>query len=543
MIFDTDNFQSVFRSTLRLAKHNSLKWLLSWLLLVVNTVLFAQIDSSPEEILYNTANHIEVAKYEFDQRYEYKILSSGFSQESVSRIPFSDTRILKIDLVYTTFSEAENFDQKQLDINRLKKLAEINPAVVSTQFIDWNIIGQTGCNSSPECLDFFHGFVVYYEPYYTKDDTREEIDSIKLDLKKLQETIIAKQELITVDYERIPCEYPESYYSEEFMSNKLDEMYDCAYKFKGRVFFEVSMDYHGRPQDVIVKGTLFPCKEILAARLKRIFKWKSGLTIGDMEFDLIAKGFVSFPLNKESLHITSFEIRQELIDEYDMLQQYSQCVAYEKDSSFAEIIPVVEKRVVSEVLYRHGWQPELIVADVTASMYPYTADLLKWIKLNTIEPTDFVFFNDGDDKPTSQKIVGKTGGLYHVISADYRKVRYRMFEAMMAGGGGDLPENNIEALLYGVEQAQPDGTVVMLADNFSFPRDTDLLSQYQGNLKIVLCRTDKGLNTKYLDLARKYGFTVHTQKTDIIDFSKNELQIEGKTYRYWNGRYQMMIKI
>jgi hypothetical protein len=543
MNFHTNNFLRVFRPTVRFFQRIFSPQLFTPFLMMLWVASFAQTGQSPEEILYRSANHYNVNKYQFDERYEYKVLSSGFSQESVAKIPFSDTRILKIDLVYTTFSEAANFDQKQLDLARLSKLAEINPGVVSTQFIDWNIIGQTGCNSSAECLDFFHGFVVYYEPYYTKDDTKEEIDSIKQDLARLQYTIESKKDLLKIEYERIPCEYPDSYYSEEFISKKLEEMYDCAYKFKGRVFFEVSMDYHGRPQDVLIKGTLFPCKEILAARLKRIFKWKGGLKIGEMEFDLIAKGYVSFPLNKESVHITKYEIRKELVEEYDMLQQYSQCVAYETDTSFAEIIPVVEKRVVSEVIYRHNWKPELIVADVTASMYPYTADLLKWIKLNTIEPTDFVFFNDGDDKPTSKKYIGNTGGLYHVFSSDYRKVRYRMFEAMMAGGGGDLPENNIEALLYGVEQADPQGEVVMLADNFSFPRDTELLAKYQDNLKIVLCRTDQGINTKYLDLAKKYGFSVHTQNTDIIDFSQNELIIEGKTYRFYRGKYNYVFKI
>lgn len=56
----------------------------------------------------------------------------------------------------------------------------------------------------------------------------------------------------------------------------------------------------------------------------------------------------------------------------------------------------------------------------------------------------------------------------------------------------------------------------MIADNLSFPRDHQLLVNYKGFLKIILCGTDKGINTDYLDLAKKYGFTLHTLKSDII---------------------------
>jgi len=512
------------------------------ILSLIPLVLSAQSERQVVEAVYKNANHSKVVKYSFDKRYEYLVLASGFSQEQVKEIPFTDRRILKIDLVYTTFRESEEFDQKELDLARLEKLVKINPEIIVNKFFDWNVIGQTGCNSSPECLDFFHGFVIYYEPYYTKEVTRVEIDSIKTDLSRLTKKITEYQNLLKVDYERIDCEYPESYYSEEYLSEKLKEMYDCADKFRGRVFYEATMDYHGRPQEVIIKGSLFPCKEILSKRLKAIFKWKRGLVIGHQQFDLIAKGYVSFPLNKESVHITSFEIDKKLIDQYQMLQQYSQCVAYETDTSFVDIIPKVRKRVVSEVLYRHDWRPELIVADVTGSMYPYTADLLKWVRLNTIEPTDFVFFNDGDDKPTEQKFVGHTGGIYHVTTSDFQEARDKMFEAMRAGGGGDLPENNFEALMYGFKEADPTGEVVMIADNYSFPRDESLVTNYGGLLRIILCHTEMGINTKYLNLARKYGFTIHTLKSDIEDLQKNELKIEGHTYRMTKTGFQKAVK-
>lgn len=519
------------------------KWVFLLNLLWICFEIRAQDSVRIVQHIYNTANHSKIERYQFDKRYEHLVLASGFSKEEVERLPFSDRRILKIDLVYSTFSELASFDQQQLDMSRMSKLVQINPNIVENKFFDWNVIGQTGCGSSAQCLDFFHGFVIYYEPYFTKKNTREEIDSIKLDLSRLQQKIMDHKNLLEVTYDRIPCEYPESYYSDEYLSERLDEMYDCVDKFKGRVYFDVKMDYHGRTQEVLVKGSLFPCKELLAKRLTKIFKWKRGLTIGNLQYDLVASGYISFPLNKESVHFTGFEIDKKLQEQYNMLQQYSKCVAYNTDTSFVEIIPKIKKKVVSEVIYRHSWEPQLIVADVTASMYPFTADLLKWVKLNTIEPTDFVFFNDGDDKPTEQKWVGSTGGLYHVFSSDYKKVRKAMFDAMAAGGGGDLPENNVEALLFGFNKSQPTKEVLMIADNYSYPRDEELFSKYQGTLRIILCHTEKGINTRYLDVARKYGFSVHTEKTDVRDLQRNELIIDGRTYRFREGKFRMIVKI
>lgn len=500
---------------------------------------------SQESILsiYESANHSTVPKYQFDKRFEYLVLASNFSKDEIKEIPFTDRRIFKIDLVYTTFSETAGFDQKALDMARIERLVAINPEITVNKFFDWNIVGQTGCKSANTCLDFFHGFVVYYEPYYTKETSKHEIDSIKLEMSGLQKKITDFKDLLKVDYERIDCEYPESYYSPEYLSEQIENFFECDEKYKGRVFFDARMDYHGRALDVKVKGNLFPCKEELAKTLKYILKWKRGLVIGRKQYDLTASGFISFPLTKESVSITTFEIDKDLIDRFKMLQQYSQCVAYETDTSFVDIIPKVDKRVVSEVLLRNNWNPSLIVVDVTGSMFPYTSDMLKWIRLTTRLERDYVFFNDGDDKPTTQKVIGKTGGLYHVKADDYRAIRDKMFEAMRAGGGGDFPENNIEALLYGVDKAKPEGEIIMIADNYSFPRDVDLLQKYKGKMRIILCQTDKGINTKYLDLARRYGFTLHTLKTDIRDLQKNELFIEGHSYYQNQGKFLKSVKL
>ncbi|MEQ8470210.1 MAG: hypothetical protein RIC35_03455 [Marinoscillum sp.] len=495
-------------------------------------LFFARAQSEEAKFVYQSASHQNMGKYEFDERYESLVLASGFAKDEIRTIPFTDRRILKIDLVYTRFSESAEFDQRQLDLARLDRLIDINPQITVNKFFDWNIIGQTGCNSSQTCNDFFHGFVIYYEEYFTKESSKLEVDSIKSELTALNEFIVKNQEKLKITYKRIGCEYPQSYYSSEYLTDRLDKLYKCNEDYKGRVFFEATMDYMGRPTDVLVKGNLFPCKDDLAKRLQYVLQWNRGIVIGRKQFQVTAKGYVSFPLRGESVTITGFEIPEDLIKRHKMLQQYEQCVAYQTDTSYQQLIPKITQNVVSKTLERNRWNPELYVVDVTGSMYPFTADLLKWLKLqNDSIPKNYVFFNDGNDKPTNQKTIGKTGGLYFVKTSDFTSVKDKMFEAMLNGGGGDLPENNFEALMAGVKQATPQGEIIMIADNYSFPRDELMLAAFKGKLRIILCHTDKGINTDYLNLARKYGFTLHTLKSDITDLTQSRLEIEGVNYK------------
>ena len=103
--------------------------------------------------------------------------------------------------------------------------------------------------------------------------------------------------------------------------------------------------------------------------------------------------------------------------------------------------------IVSEALNRNPqWKNMLVVEDVTGSMLPYVADLLVWnaLGVNAKKVRHVVLFNDVDGKKTSDKVVGKTGGIYHVNSGKIEDLEETMIRAMAAGNGGDTPENDIE---------------------------------------------------------------------------------------------------
>lgn len=79
----------------------------------------------------------------------------------------------------------------------------------------------------------------------------------------------------------------------------------------------------------------------------------------------------------------------------------------------------------------------------------------KWMKQakdKTKNIRYFVFFNDGDDKINSTKVVGSTGGIYSMVANNLNQVLATMQTAIENGNGGDLPENDIEAILHGIEK-------------------------------------------------------------------------------------------
>ena len=112
------------------------------------------------------------------------------------------------------------------------------------------------------------------------------------------------------------------------------------------------------------------------------------------------------------------------------------------------------ERVVENVLSRNNWTDILAVVDVTGSMQSCAAAVYQWMKLaqdKTKNIRYYVFFNDGDEKKNSDKVIGSTGGVYGMAANNLNKVLATMQSAMKNGNGGDIPENDIEAILHGIK--------------------------------------------------------------------------------------------
>ena len=112
---------------------------------------------------------------------------------------------------------------------------------------------------------------------------------------------------------------------------------------------------------------------------------------------------------------------------------------------------------------------------------------------------------------------------------------------MLRGGGGDLPENNIEAVIEGLKKNPNIKEVIMIADNYATPRDLELLKMVKVPIHLILCGAQKQINPAYLKMLRDNKGSLHTMDQDLYDFSKlNEgqsIKIDGHTYRVSGGHF------
>jgi hypothetical protein len=214
------------------------------------------------------------------------------------------------------------------------------------------------------------------------------------------------------------------------------------------------------------------------------------------------------------------------------------------DTSNSELLRMAFKdSTVLRVLSRNSeWKKMLVVADLTGSMSPYVAQLLIWYRLNTKEDLvrNWLFFNDGDFKSDEEKKVGETGGIYEVKTADFNEVLRLTYETMLNGNGGDAAENDLEAVLKGMQSCPECEDIVVIADNQSPVRDMELLSRIKKPVKIILCGSQAGINAQFLNIARQTGGSVHTIEQDItrlLEMNEGEVFKVGKqTFRVEGGK-------
>ena len=206
--------------------------------------------------------------------------------------------------------------------------------------------------------------------------------------------------------------------------------------------------------------------------------------------------------------------------------------------------------VVKAVLNRNKWSEKLIFCDLTGSMSPYAAQLALWYKLSYLKEKNlqFVFFNDGDNMPDSEKKIGSTGGIYYSASKGIDSLFNLIGKVSSAGEGGDCPENNMEALIKGVKMAKPYREMVMIADNNAPVKDIELLAKFNLPVHIILCGVyNDYVLIDYLNIAWKTKGTIHTIEQDITGLASmlegQEIKIGNRLYRIMGGGFVRITKI
>lgn len=506
--------------------------------------------------------------------------------------------ILRIDLVYTTYVESSTFNQYLLNYNRFKKLLETAPYLATEEQIEWRIYGSTGWKNENDAKKLFCGFVFHLRPLPTKIESEKEIEQIKRSLYpeiygsvdkmgvktyggsyfKRSKTKI-RTKATNVVSKCLTCYEWDSVNSEVKTSNnytkahakirkhpryKTGEPAFYQYLFQSLAFrpnknlmktknstgiYSFIMDQTGIMADIRVEGSdnTPELDSLVINQLENMPQWSMGNTRGVLlKYNFVMsfstkKHKVKYHPKKQYIDINHLTICQ-IIDTSKVITEEPPEIVFD-DFYFL----TVDTTVTAVFKRNQQWKKMLVVADLTGSMAPYTQQLLVWFKLGvqtkSLNIKHLTFFNDGDATPDRDKKIGATGGIYHadIMDNNFKIVENLAFQTMRGGSGGDGPENNLEAMIEGINACKDCEQVVMIADNYATPRDLELLYHIERPVKLILCGTSHGINTKYLDFVRKNKGSLHIIEEDILQLMNlNEggsIEINGIEYQIKRGYF------
>ncbi len=394
---------------------------------------------------------------------------------------FKPDEVTTIEMVYTTFSTVEKFDQDALNNQRLKHLQKAMPALFKNRFIRWKSTGLTLPAERAEAQKAFHGFVITYRPSVTKTTLKTELAFLDA-LFRLDE-----QE---VNFNASGSSHPDAH------ANASGDVVNIVVLEE-----EVLRDF-GR-----INSAMKTTVEVRNGKYHEtaIRTWMDGA--GKVyQIDSVPFADLKHLLNEKEKR------KQQTGSAMPGLRSLKRELKLLMGSDTA-IYTVMERN--------SSWQKMLVVADVTGSMAPYTGQLFLWLRQNRNRIFHYTFFNDGNHKTTRQKSIGNTGGIYHTKSTVYKEVVATARKAMEAGyRNADIVENNLEALLEGMKQCPDCQEFIMIADNPATPRDMELLSKIKHPVRILLCGLHNSFNPCYLDMARQTHGSLHTLNYDITDLDQ-----------------------
>ncbi len=394
-----------------------------------------------------------------------------------------NANIARIDLVYSDYPSNQNFSP--LTKKRLESLHKILPELLDKPGIEFRKIRQTIGKTKAVAETLEHGFFIYFRPLPTKSATKKEVEKLKIALSGGDEDTFSD--------------------SDKFESDSAGSYFWC---WQVTVSFDTSIGYIPKiPDGAIRTISKITLKEAISKEYINKDDEKNYLVWGDSVY------LIEDRRDEDCSSDGSYSI-------YDLA-----------DST------------VSAVFKRNRWDKATIIADVTGSMYPYTGQLLKWLKLTLTDKgkRHFVFFNDGDNKEDKDKVIGKTGGIYSTFSNMYDEVEKTAIKAMESGSGGDAPENNIEALLESDKLCADCDSIVMIVDNWASIKDLSLLGKSHKPIKVVVCGVLDRINKDYLKLVRNTKGSLHLIEEDIYNLAElkegETIKIHGRVYRLIKGEF------
>ena len=460
------------------------KYILSFFILIVSTKSFCQ-------------KTVFIEKYDLPaekKKAGQVIIEMPFGYATILNV-FGDTAGLKnagdifIDVACTDYPI--NASLQVLNKSRVASFLKRFAFIETGQLAQVNFFQQTDGELREKAMTMFHGLIVKFRP-------KQSVENSKAEVVKLEEIIRSGS--------IIPAVKPATV-TKKIDSTKTD--LEKLYAQRPRKFQNGTWYIQVGRTGILSRDNALPKRSPLDSFIIREPK------------DALDEGLISKSEYKEFKRSSSIRIYYPRWFPLDSVLPQNPASVVEKPMIVTKTNKIPDSSIL-KILDRTKWENTSIVGDVTGSMYTYTAQLLLWVKTNPIGSLskNFVFFNDGDLTPDKDKKLGNTGGIYYKRCNTYAEVESLMRGTMLKGGGGDYPENNIEALLK-AEKAFPETEYqVMIADNWAAIKDKALWQHLTKPVRIVVCgATEFNVNIDYLNLARKTKGSVHLMESDLYNLS------------------------
>jgi hypothetical protein len=452
-----------------------------------------------DSILNNRTIKISTYKQQFNS-FESKVFAMEFCKsnfiDTSGLYMLQNAEILAVNLVFTDYPSS--LDLKPLNRSRFIQLNKFLPKAMFNKNTRWQVIRQMDGYDKNSAQNMLHGFVINYRLPITEKEWKREMDYIRA---------VTPDPVVEPEYEveNIPQKKEKVNHWDAIHSsqNTYSVLFDRFIKKISNDKLKIDDEF--RKRDSIVT---FSTKDALKYRI-----------ISGKERDL--------DLKKDSLFVLLDELPKK--EEYLPLRPKPKIVL-KKDSTFFKVVE------------RNKFKNLLVVADVTTSMSPYNAQVIQWISHLTDEHNlkALVCFNDGDSKQTEQKIIGNTGGIYGEIYKTPTQMGELVENTMSKGSGGDLPENDCEAIIKAINMFSDYGDIALIADAWAPVRDIELVNQIKKPINVIVCGNELGPHPDLVAIAYFTKGSLSFNDVDFTDFSalsdNKVLTIKGTCYILKNGR-------
>lgn len=166
--------------------------------------------------------------------------------------------------------------------------------------------------------------------------------------------------------------------------------------------------------------------------------------------------------------------------------------------------------------------------DWTGSMQEFGSKVILWYAMNMQRCgiRYIVLFTDG---AYQKGTMGNYGGIYFTEVKNIKKIIQLMKLARNQAMNREVAENDVEAILKGIQRFPKFDELILIADNRSCMRDFCLAWKINVPVKIVLCGTTGGINPQYVTLAYMTKGSIHTIDSDIYDINPVKLNSDTLT--------------